>query len=150
MRLLILLAAIVLGGCASISPRSADELANASADAVDEYRYQVPLPVGMAYRNTLEKARECWQQTAGWPFPSTWFVDADAFDPAIGYARISVRIKQVVGTTVTLSPVSPDSTLIVGRGIKMSGGHIASHRDLPHLEAWALRRPVDCKDKLIF
>lgn len=148
----LLLAALVAtaAGCASIEPYSAQELASATPEHVDEFRYEVPLSVQASYRNTLGKARECWQQSTGILATTTFFVEADPFDAAVGHARIAVRVGRLVPTVVTLTPLAENRTLIVARRMKMRGAvHFASHKDLPHLEGWALGKPEPCRDRLL-
>lgn len=142
--------AIMVSGCAAISPKSSQELSDAPPEAVVERRFYEAVPVRLAYRNALEKARECWQQTGGFPFVAAWFVDADPYDPDVGYARIAVRVSGLVVTVVNLRPTSTESTDIVARAIKMSGGHHLSHRDLPYLGDWAAARPAKCQDRVLF
>lgn len=149
LRWFVVAAALAQAGCATIVPRSAQQLASAELQHVDEFRYQVPLPLAVTYRNTLAKARECWQQSTGIILSSTFFVEADAFDKDLGYARIAVRIDNLVPTVVTISPIDDGNTLVVARRMKMTGVHYASHKDLPHLRDWALGKPEPCRDRML-
>ena len=144
-------AAIGLVGCAAIAPRSAQELASAPPEVVNEYRHQVDQPVALTYRNLLNKARECWQQSTGIILSTTFFVEADPYDPSLGYARISVRVKDLVPTVVTIRPEGDTRSLVIGRSMKMAGGaYQPSHRDLPNLHDWATGKPVECRDRMLF
>ena len=147
----VFLAAVSMTGCV-IAPMSPEALSSASAEQVHEVTFTVPVTVNAAYRNTLGKARECWQQTSGVILTQSFFVEGDPFDAELGFARVSVRTGSVVITSVTLKPDGPTSTTGVGRNVKVMGGlaHHVGYLDLPNLAAWAEGRLVTCNDKLLF
>lgn len=146
----LLLPLLYLAGCTTLDlSRSAKVLA-APPDTVVEARFLVPLPVATAYRNTVDKARECWQQSTGLLFTQTSSLELDPFDPVVGEARIAVRMERLVQAVVTFKPSGPAATDVLARVPKLGGtAHFFTQADVPFIGAWAAGTPAQCQFRFI-
>lgn len=151
MRTLILAtAAALLAGCTSLDLSRSDNLLTAPPDKVLEHRSTAKVPIGAAWRNTLTKARECWVQSTGILFTVSSSIEADHFDPAVGEARIAVRMERVVQAVVVLRPAGPDATDVLVRVPDLAGtAKFFTEFDLPYIGDWAAGKPVACQHRYI-
>lgn len=109
-------------GCATTTTgtyvHTADEMMKFPISEVHEVRTVVELPVGVAYRNILNRARICWSN----PF----VVDSDPYDADVGFAGIAMRMVSPppgIWTAMEIRPLSPKSSAIVARTpIKLFAG----------------------------
>jgi uncharacterized lipoprotein YmbA len=143
-------AAALLAGCTSLDLARSDNLLTAPPDKVIEHRSTQPVPVAVAWRNTLTKARECWQQSSGIVFTASSSIEADPFDPAVGEARIAVRMERVVQAVVVLRPAGADATDVLARVPDLAGtAKFFTEYDLPNIGDWAAGKPVACGYRFI-
>lgn len=148
--LLLATAAALLAGCTSLDLSRSDNLLTAPPDKVLEHRSTAPVPIGVAWRNTLSKARECWQQSSGIVFTASSSIEADPFDPAVGEARIAVRMERVVQAVVVLRPAGADATDVLARVPDLAGtAKFFTEFDLPYIGDWAAGKPVACQYRFV-
>lgn len=144
----------LLQGCVTTLPKTSDGLAATEREDVSRHRFEVPVPVATAYRNTLRKARECWQQaTSAVPLlvTTTFIVEADPYDAGVGFARIAMRQGgRMVMAVVTLAPAGDAATRIEARAFVSPIGTSLGEADVPLMDKWALGQPVECQTKFLF
>ncbi len=151
MRTLFLAAAALLAGCSTLDMNRSDNLLTAQPEQVLEHRSTAPVPMGTAWRNTVTKARECWQQSTGILITVASTLELDAFDPAVGEARIAVRMERIIQAVVVLRPAGPDATEVLARVPDLSGtAKFFTEFDLPYIGQWAAGKPVDCQFRFLF
>lgn len=148
--LLFATAAAVLAGCTSLDLSRSDSLLSAPAEAFVEHRSTVPLPINVAWRNTITKARECWVQSTGILFTVSSSLEVDPFDPAVGEARIAVRMERIVQAVVVLRQAGPHATDVWARVPDMPATMMYfTEKDVPYIGDWAAGKPVACQYRFI-
>lgn len=130
---------LAIAGCASPAP-TPDALMRLARSEVFEVTHRASVPAPVAYRNILEKARQCWQHPPR-------MVQADSFSSGIGVARISVTAPpdmMTPGLTLVVVEVARDTDVIsrvTGRSLVATPARVG---DLRNLQLWAESRPVAC------
>lgn len=109
-------------------------------DKISEIDVEVDVPVNVAHRNFLVKARECWHKTGR-------VVDADHYDKNIGYARISVRFPKEIfhsGLYLTIVDFEPLDGKTKVHGISQTALQYDGLSDFPNFKQWAEGKDAAC------
>lgn len=107
---------------------------------VYEVRYTVPVPPSIAYRNILERARQCWQRP-------DLVIDADSFSSKIGLARLSVKKPAesfspgLVLVVVEVTRDTEQTSRLAARSLVATPARMA---DLHNLPLWAQGKKPPC------
>jgi hypothetical protein len=134
-----ILSLLVLAGCASPAP-TPDALMKLPPNEVFEVRHIAPVPAGVAYKNILERARQCWQRTGR-------TIEADSFHSKIGRARLSLKkpaetfSPALVLVVIEVSRETEQTSRIVGRSLVATPARMA---DLQNLPLWAEGKKPAC------
>jgi hypothetical protein len=129
----------LLAGCASPAP-TPGALMELPPDEIFEVRHSASVPAPVAYRNILEKARQCWERAPR-------IVDAESFSSLIGVARISVKALPETlrpGLTLVVVEVARDAegtSRLIGRSLVATPARMG---DLKNLRLWAEGAQVAC------
>jgi hypothetical protein len=134
-----ILSLLVLAGCASPAP-TPDAVMKLPPNEVFEVRHSASVPAAVAYKNILERARQCWQR-------SDRTIDADSFNSRIGVARLSVRkpaeslSPSLVLVVVEVARETERSSRLVGRSLVATPARVG---DLQNLPLWAEGKKPAC------
>lgn len=129
--------ALVLAGCSSLAETPSQMMA-LPVEQIIETKVTAAVPLKTAYRNVLERMRQCWQE----PYKA---VDPDPYDEDIGFARIALRGPPATfqGSTVfrviELRPASQTSTLLIGRSMTYMFDPA-----IEKLQRWAEGKDLEC------
>lgn len=134
-----ILSVLVLAGCASPAP-TPDAVMHLPPDKVFEVRQSATVPAAVAYKNILERARQCWLRTDR-------AIDAESFNSRIGTARLSVKkpahsiSPELVLVVVEVSRETSRSARLIGRSLVATPARVG---DLQNLQLWAEGRQAAC------
>lgn len=148
-KLLIILAAAALVGCAN-APRSRDPavlLADTTSPDVVRFEAVVDVPFDTAFRNLLREARLCWARgSATGVLGANWTVDHDV-DASKKSGSIYVSDRGMgqgyVFTSVDVQGQG-DRTRIKGAAVNPRGGTLPGAPEMPLLLKWATGERTTC------
>jgi hypothetical protein len=148
-KLLIVLAAAILAGCAN-APRSRDPavlLADTTSPDVVRYEGVVDVPFDTAFRNLLREARLCWARGSMTGFlGANWTVDHDV-DASKKSGSIYV-LDRGVGQGIVFTSVDVqgqgERTRIKGAAVNPRGATLPGAPEMPLLPKWAAGEKTPC------